>query len=392
MARSVLLSAARTPIGGFLGSLSSLTTPELGGLAIREAITRAGVAAADVDEVIMGCVLPAGLGQAPARQAAIKGGIPSSVGALTVNKVCGSGLKAVMLADQAIRAEDAKLVVAGGMEVMSQVPFLVRGMRGGVKFGNQTMVDSMIHDGLWCGFDNVHMGLHAEYTADKYGVTRADQDQFSAESQQRAAAAQAQKAFDAEIVPVAIKGRKETITVSHDEGVRGDTTQEGLAKLRAAFKADGSVTAGNASTLSDGAAALIVASESFAQSQSKKALATIASQATFAADPKDLFIAPAFAVQRAIEKAGWNVGSVDLFEINEAFASQMVACIRKLEVPRDKVNVNGGGIALGHPIGASGARVLVSLLYAMQNRGVKRGVAALCLGGGEAVAVAVERV
>lgn len=391
MARAVLLSATRTPIGSFLGSLSSLSTPELGAVAIREAVARAGINASEVDEVIMGCVLPAGLGQAPARQASIKGGVPSSVGAVTVNKVCGSGLKAVMLADQAIRAGDAKLIIAGGMEVMSQVPMLVRGMRGGVKFGNQTMVDSMIHDGLWCGFDNCHMGLHAEYTADKYGVTRADQDQFSAESQQRAAAAQAQKAFDAEIVPVVIKGKKDSITVSSDEGVRAETTKETLAKLRAAFKSEGSVTAGNASTLSDGAAALVVASEEYAAAQGKKVVARIASQATFSAEPKDLFIAPAFAVERAIERAGWKKESVDLFEINEAFASQMVACVRKLEVPRDKVNVNGGGIAIGHPIGASGARILVSLVYAMQSRGAKRGVASLCLGGGEAVAVAIER-
>lgn len=392
MAEAVILSAARTPIGNFLGSLSALSAPELGGVAIKEAVSRAGLGSNLVDEVIMGCVLPAGVGQAPARQASIKGGLSPSIPAITVNKVCGSGLMAVMLADRSIRAGESKFVVAGGMESMSNAPFVVRGMRGGVKFGHQQMVDAMIHDGLWCAFDNCHMGVHAEYTADTHRVSRADQDQFAAESQKRAAAAQTAGHFNSQIAPVTIANKKGNVVVSTDEGVRAETTADSLAKLRPAFKGEGSVTAGNASTLSDGAAALVVADAHVAKESGLRAMATIKAQATFAAEPRDLFIAPAMAVRRVIEKAGWTPASVDLFELNEAFASQMIACARKLEVDPAKVNVDGGAIALGHPIGASGARVLVTLLYAMARRGAKRGVASLCLGGGEAVALAVEAV
>jgi acetyl-CoA C-acetyltransferase len=390
MAQAVILSGVRTPIGNFLGSLSSLSSPELGAVAIREAVTRAEVSADQVDEVIMGCVLPAGVGQAPARQASIKGGIPSGVPALTINKVCGSGLMAVMLADRSIRAGESRLVLAGGMESMSNAPYLVRGLRSGVKFGNQPLVDGMIHDGLWCGFNDCHMGIHAEYTAETHGVSRADQDQFAALSQQRASSAQAAGHFTSQIASVTIPGKKGPTTVSLDEGIRAESSAESLAKLRPAFKGDGSVTAGNASTLSDGAAALVVADHDWAQQQGRRPLATIRSQAIHAAEPRDLFVAPAFAVRRAMEKAGWTPASVDLFEINEAFASQMVACIRKLEIDPARVNVDGGAIALGHPIGASGARVLVTLLHALRRRGLKRGIASLCLGGGEAVALAVE--
>lgn len=391
MSRSWILSAARTPIGGFLGSLSTLSAPELGAAAIREALNRSNADAANVDEVIFGCVLPAGLGQAPARQAALKAGIPASVSAVTINKVCGSGLKAVMLADQAIRAGDVDLVVAGGMESMSRAPFLVHGMRGGVKFGNQTMMDGMLHDGLWCAFHDCHMGMHAEHVASHYGVSRADQDAFAAESQRRAAVAIAEGAYNAEIVPLTVPTRKDPIVVSKDEPPRADTTLEKLAALRPSFQKTGTVTAGNASTLSDGAAALVVASEEYARRNDHKPLARIVSQATYPVEPRELFIAPAFAIRKVLEKAGWSTSDVDLFEINEAFASQMVACIRQLEVSQEKVNIHGGAVALGHPIGASGARVLTTLLYAMQRQGVKRGVASLCLGGGDAVAIAVER-
>jgi acetyl-CoA C-acetyltransferase len=392
MATAVILSGARTPIGGFLGSLSSLTAPELGGIAIKAARERSQTNDYPIDEVIMGCVLPAGIGQAPARQASIKGGISSKVPALTINKVCGSGLMAVMLADRSIRSGESKLVVAGGMESMSNAPFVVRGLRSGVKFGNQQLVDSMIHDGLWCGFDQCHMGLHAEYTADTHRISRDDQDLFAAQSQQRAAHAQSAGHFAREIAPVTLTNKKGETIVKQDEGIRPDTTLDSLSKLRPAFKGDGSVTAGNASTLSDGAAALVVADESTARQQAWPIQAVIRSQAIFAAEPKDLFIAPAMAVRQAIEKAGWSLGQVDLFEINEAFASQMVACIRKLEIDPAKVNVEGGAIALGHPIGASGARVLVTLLHSLVRRQARRGIASLCLGGGEAVALAIETV
>ena len=391
MGGSWILSAARTPIGAYLGSLSTLSAPELGAAAIREAVARAGVDGERIDEVIMGCVLSAGLGQAPARQAALKAGIPTSVSALTINMVCGSGLKAVMLADQAVRAGDAEIVVAGGMESMSRAPHLVQGMRGGVKFGNQTIVDAMLHDGLWCAFDDCHMGMHAESTAEKFGATRAEQDSFAAESQRRAAKAAAEGAFDEEIVPVAVPTRKAPVVVARDEAPRPDTTVETLAALRTSFRKDGTVTAGNASSLSDGAAAVVVASEAHARRGGAAPLARIAAQASHAVEPRDLFIAPAFAVRRVLERAGWSPSDVDLFEINEAFSSQMVACIRQLEIPREKVNVHGGAVALGHPIGASGARVLTTLLYAMRRRGARRGVASLCLGGGDAVALAVER-
>jgi acetyl-CoA C-acetyltransferase len=390
MAEAFLLSAARTPIGKYLGALADLSAPQLGAVAIREALRRAP--ADGVDEVIMGCVLQAGLGQNPARQAALGAGLPDSIAAYTVNKVCGSGLKAVMLASQAIRAGDAELIAAGGMESMSRAPYLLFGARAGWKLGDQKAVDEMIHDGLWCAFENWHMGEAAEHIAAKCGVTRADQDRFAAQSQGRAAEAWERGAFNAEIVPVTVGSGGKAKTVSRDEGPRPDTTGEGLAKLRPAFREGGTVTAGNSSTLSDGAAAIVVGSARAADRLAIKPLARVVSYATTGVNPKDIFIAPVTAVRGALDKAGWKLSDVDLFELNEAFAAQMLACGKELGLDEAKVNVNGGATALGHPIGASGARVLTTLLYAMQARGARRGVASLCLGGGNAVAMAVERV
>ena len=397
----VIVAAARTPIGRYLGGLSSLTAPELGAIAIRAAVERAGVSPADVDEVIMGHVLQGGTGQAPARQAALKAGLPATVSALTINKVCGSGLKAVMLASQAIRAGDARVVVAGGQESMSNAPHYVYGMRGGVKLGDQQMVDGMIRDGLWCSSCGVHLGGHAEHTARKAQVTREQQDQFAAGSHQKAVAAQQGGRFEAEIVPVEIPGRKGTTTVAADEGPRGDTTAETLAKLRAAFPKDApkdlaaeehSVTAGNASSLNDGAAALVVTSAQYAQEHGLEVLGRVTGYATGGTEPQDLFFAPIFAVQNLMKKGGNAIADFDLIEANEAFASQALANGGALGWDWDRVNVNGGAIALGHPIGASGARVLTTLLYAMRDRGARTGLATLCLGGGDAVALSVERV
>jgi acetyl-CoA C-acetyltransferase len=396
MADAFLLSAARTPIGKYLGAFAEVSAPELGAIAVREALSRARVPAAQVDEVIMGNVLQAGLGQNPARQAALKAGLPDTIAAYTVNKVCGSGLKAVMLAAQAIRAGDAELIVAGGMENMSRAPYLLFGARAGWKSGDQKVVDEMIHDGLWCAFECWHMGEAAEHIAAKCGVSRADQDRFAAQSQRRAAAAWERNAFAAEIVPVTVGkasgGRKPPDKVARDEGLRPDTTAEGLAKLRASFKEGGTVTAGNASMLSDGAAALVVGTRQAAERLGTKPLARIVAYATSGVAPKDIFIAPVDAVRQVLEKAGLRPGDIDLFELNEAFAAQMLACGKELGLDESRVNVHGGAIALGHPIGASGARVLVTLLYAMEARGAKRGLAALCLGGGNAVAMVVERV
>ena len=391
MSEAFVIAGARTPIGSFLGAYRSLTAPELGAVAVREAIARAGVKPADVDEVIMGHVLTAGVGQAPARQAALQAGLPPTVPAVTINKVCGSGLKAVMMASQAIRCGDADAIVAGGMESMSNAPYLAHGIRSGHKLGDMQLVDGMVFDGLTCAFESCHMGHHAERIARKFSVSREDQDAFAAESQRRAAQAVADGIFTDEIAPVTVKTRKEEIIVSADEGVRPDTTVERLAKLRTVFDKDGTVTAGNASTLSDGAAAVMVASEEMAAAASGPWRARIVAAFASGTEPRDLFIAPVLAVRGVLERAGLTPDDIDLYEINEAFASQMVACIRQLELDPAKVNIYGGGTSLGHPIGCSGARVLVTLLHAMHRQDAQRGVASLCLGGGNAVAMMVER-
>ena len=391
MTASYIVSAARTPIGKFLGSFSSLSAGELGAVAVKAALERASFDPAAVEEVIMGNVLMAGQGQAPARQAALGAGLPSSVAALTINKVCGSGLKAVMLADQAIRAGDARAIVAGGQENMTRSPHLVLGGREGFKFGDQKMIDSMIRDGLWCAFEDTHMGVSADYIADKCDVSREDQDAFAADSHQKATAAMAAGKFDNELAAVTVPGRKADTVVTQDEGPRADSTAEGLARLRAAFSKEGTVTAGNASQLSDGAAAVLVVDEATAQEINSPIKARIVAAATSGVDPKDIFIAPVSAMEKVLDKAGLSVADIDLFELNEAFAAQSLACMRPLDVDPTKTNVNGGAIALGHPIGASGARVLVTLLHALADRGLKRGLASLCLGGGNAVAMIVER-
>jgi acetyl-CoA C-acetyltransferase len=396
--QAVIVAAARTPIGKFLGGLAPLAAPELGAIAIRAAIERSKIDLQAIEEVIMGNVIQGGVGQAPARQAAIKAGVPATVSALTINKVCGSGLKAVMLAAQAIKAGDRHVIVAGGQESMSNAPYYTYGMRGGVKLGDQTLVDGMIKDGLWCSFCDVHMGSHAEYTAMKAGVTRAMQDEFSVKSHQKAAAAIEAGKFKAEIVPVQIPGRKGPTTVDTDEGPRKDTTIESLAKLRPAFAnkdcaSDGlSVTAGNSSSLNDGGAAVVVTSEEFARAHGLEILARIDAYATGATEPRDLFFAPIQAVQNLMKKANLKIGDYDLIEANEAFAAQAIADGQGLDWNWDHVNVNGGAIALGHPIGASGARVLTTLLYALKDRKAQRGLATLCLGGGDAVALSVSRV
>lgn len=391
----VIVSAVRTPIGRYLGGLSSLSAPELGAIVIREAVKRAGVSLDDVEEVLMGHVIQGGTGQAPARQAALKAGLPGTVAATTINKVCGSGLKAVMLAAQSIRAGDQEVVVAGGQESMSNAPHYVYGMRQGIKLGDQTMADGVIRDGLWCSFCDTHMGGHAEYTARKAGVTREQQDDFALQSHQKALAAMEGGKFAEEIVPVEIAGRKGPTIVSADEGPRKETTREALAKLRPAFPGkEGdklSVTAGNASTLNDGASALVVTSEQYARDKGLGILARITGYATGGGEPRDLFFAPIVAVEKLMRKAGTSIGDYDLIEANEAFAAQALANGKGLNWKWDSVNVHGGAIALGHPIGASGARVLTTLLYAMKDRGARAGLATLCLGGGNAVALSVER-
>ncbi|HYW31200.1 MAG TPA: acetyl-CoA C-acetyltransferase [Gemmatimonas sp.] len=393
----VIVGAARTPIGRYLGGLAPLSAPELGAIAIRAALQRSGVSPDDVQDLIMGHVLQGGTGQAPARQAMLKAGVPSTASALTINKVCGSGLKAVMLAAQAIKAGDTTVIIAGGQESMSNAPHYVFGMRGGVKIGDQTMVDGMIKDGLWCGSCEVHMGRHAEYTANKAGVSREQQDAFAAGSHRKAVAAQTGGKFRTEIVPVEIAGRKGPTIIDTDEGPRADTNEASLAGLRAAFpgKDKGeslSVTAGNASALNDGAAALVVVSEEYARAKGLNILARITGYSTGAGDPQDLFFAPITAVRNLMKKHGTSIGDYDLIEANEAFASQALANGAGLEWDAERVNVHGGAIALGHPIGASGARVLVTLLHALADRGARTGLATLCLGGGDAVALSVERV
>lgn len=386
-----LLSAVRTPIGKYLGGLSDLSAPELGGRVLAEAMKRAGIAASAVDEVIMGVVLQAGLGQNPARQAALKAGLPDTIAALTVNKVCGSGLKAVMLAAQAIRAGDADVLLAGGMESMSRTPHLLFNTRGGWKIGDQKAVDAMIHDGLWCAFENWHMGEAAEHIATKCGIARGDQDRFAVQSHQRAAKAWTDGAFTAEVLPITVGSGAKAKTIAQDEGIRGDASAESMTRLKAAFCEGGSVTAGNASMLSDGAAALAVASRRAIEKLGVKPMARIVAYATSGIAPRDIFLAPVGAVRQVLDKAKLNLRDIDLFELNEAFAAQMLACNKELAIDETKINVHGGAIALGHPIGASGARVLVTLLHALERRNLKRGLASLCLGGGNAVAMIVER-
>ena len=389
----VIVAAARTPIGKFLGSLASVSAPELGAVAIRAALAKSGVPGGDVNEVIMGNVIQGGVGQAPARQALLKAGIPSSVSAMTINKVCGSGLKAVMLAAQSIKAGDAQVIVAGGQESMSNAPYYVYGMRNGVKLGDQQMVDGMIRDGLWCASCDVHMGGHAEYTAKKANLSRSQQDEFAAASHRKAVEAQKAGKFKAEMAPVTIKGKKGDTVVDTDEGPRADTTADVLAKLRPAFGKgdDATVTAGNASSLNDGGAAVVVTSLAYAEAHGLSILGRIAAYATGAVDPKELFFAPVTAVKNLMKKEGKSIGDYSLIEANEAFASQALADGAGLGWDWDRVNVNGGAIALGHPIGASGARVLTTLLYAMQDRNAASGLATLCLGGGDAVALSVTR-
>ncbi len=396
---AVIVSGARTPIGRFMGGLASLKAPELGAIAIRGALEKSGVEKNDIDDVILGCVLTAGLGQAPARQAALKGGVPDTVGAMTVSRVCGSGLQSVMLSAQAVRAGDARVMVAGGMESMSNAPYYLFGYRAGVKFGHQELIDGLIHDGLWCAFDSCHMGGHAEYTAKKAGISRADADEFSVQSHAKAARAIDQGVFREEIVPVEIASRKGATVVETDEPVRRDTTVEGLGALKPAFVKDAPkdvtnpvVTAGNAPGLNDGAAALVVTSEEYAKAHGLQIEARINAYASGATAPRDLFFAPVRAVRKVMEKEGKSISDYDLIEANEAFAVQALADGRELGWDWDRVNVHGGAVALGHPIGASGARILVTLLNALKQRDATTGIATLCLGGGDAVALSVERV
>jgi acetyl-CoA C-acetyltransferase len=391
---AVILGAARTPVGRFQGALSSVPATELGAIAVKAAVERAGIDPKKIEEVIMGNVVQAGEGQAPARQASIHAGIPATTGATTINKVCGSGLKAVMLSAQAIRAGDADLFVAGGFESMSRVPYLVTGRSGELKFGNQALTDALLNDGLWDPFEHWGMGEAAEFIGDEYEVTREAMDRFAFQSHEKAVAAQEAGKFNAEIVPVQIKGRKGAVTlVNQDEGPRKDTSLEALSKLKPAFKSDGRVTAGNSSPMNDGGAAVVIASREYAEINGHKPMARIVGYAQAAVEPKYLFAAPAYAMPKLLTKIGWTLADVDLIELNEAFAAQVLAdgyALADQGWDWNKVNVNGGAIALGHPLGASGARVLTTLLYALQDRGLKRGIAALCLGGGEAVAMAVE--
>jgi len=393
MRQSVIVSAVRTPTGKFLGVLKGFTAPELGAMVVREAIGRAGIDPAIVDECIMGNVVSAGQGQNPARQAALKGGLPDQVAALTINKVCGSGLKAVMLADQGIRAGDIDVAVAGGMESMSNCPYLLPRVRDGLRMGNAEIVDSMINDGLWCAFEQCHMGHAGEVVASHYRVGREAQDRYAACSHQRAARATDAGAFAEEILPVSIAQKKGSpIVVDRDEPIRPDATVDTLAALKPAFKKDGTVTAGNAPGVNDGASALVVMAEDRARSLGLKPLARIVAQATSGLAPKFVLMTPVEAVKRVGEKTGWALTDVDLFELNEAFAVQALAVLGELGIDAEKVNVHGGAVALGHAIGSSGARVLTTLLYALKRRDAKRGIATLCLGGGNGVALAVELV
>ena len=390
---AVIISAVRTPTGKFQGALKGFTATELGAMVVRESVKRAGVRPEDVDEVIMGCVIQAGLGQNPARQAALRGGIPFGVSAVTINKVCGSGLKAVMMAAQGIQLGDSETVVAGGMESMTNAPYLIPKAREGYRLGNGVLVDAMINDGLWCAFENYHMGNTGEVVAERYHVTREEQDEYALNSHRKAAAAIKAGKFKDEILPIEIPQKKGApVVFDVDETVREDTSLEALAKLKPAFKKEGgTVTAGNAPGVNDGASAVVVTSLERARSLNIEPMARIVAQATSGIEPELVMMAPVEAIRKVLKKAGWSLSEVDLIELNEAFAVQAVAIIKELELDPQKVNVNGGAVALGHAIGQSGSRLLTTMLYEMKRRDVHRGLAALCLGGGNAVAMAVER-
>ncbi len=391
MRSTVIVSAVRTPTGKFLGGLKSFTAPQLGAMVIKEAVRRAGIDPNDVDEVIMGNVVSAGLGQAPARQAAIHAGLPPKVGALTINKVCGSGLKAVMLAAQGIATGDVDIVVAGGMESMSNCPHLMKGAREGLRMGNGTLHDSMIHDGLWDAYSDFHMGCTGEIVAEKFNVSRTQQDEFAVSSHKKALAAIGSGAFKDEILKVEIPQKKgPAVVVEHDESPRADTSMETLGKLKPAFKDGGTVTAGNAPGVNDGASALVVMAEDIAIARGLKPLARIVGQATGGVEPSLVMMAPVEAVKKLLQKTGWKLEDVDLIELNEAFAVQALGVAKELGLDLNKVNVNGGAVALGHAIGSSGSRILTTLIYALKSRGLKKGIATLCLGGGNGVALAVE--
>ncbi len=386
-----IIGAARTAIGSFLGSLKSFKATELGGFAIREALKRAQITGSDVDEVIMGNVVSAGIGQAPAKQASMNGGIPPTINSFAINKVCGSGLKAVWLAANSIWLEQNEIVVAGGMESMSQSPHLLWKVREGQKMGDLKLKDSMIYDGLWCAFDDHHMGITGEIIAEKFGATRDEQDQYAVNSHQKAVHAIEKGYFKDEIVPVEVPQRKgDPVIFDVDEGPRKDAQLERLSKLRPVFKKDGTVTAGNASSLNDGASALVIASEDVVKDKKLKPLAKILGMASNALEPGMVMYAPKGAIEQLLDNLDWKMEDVDLFEINEAFSSQLVVLLKELGLDKEKVNVHGGAVALGHPIGATGARILTTLIYALKHRGLKRGIASLCLGGGDAVAMAVE--
>jgi acetyl-CoA C-acetyltransferase len=392
MSDAVILSGARTPLGKLLGTLKDFSAVDLGVIAARAAIERASIDHGSVEEVIMGNVLQAGNGQNPARQVALRAGIPTTVSALTVNKVCGSGLQAVMLASQSIRLGEIQAAVAGGMESMTGAPYLLKSARQGYRLGNGELIDSMVHDGLWCAFDNWHMGRTGEVVSEKYEITRQEQDEYALASHRKAVAAIKEGRFDREIAPVEIPQKKgPAALVKTDEGPREEITSETLSRLKPAFKDSGTVTAGNASSINDGAAALVVASSEFAKRLGRTPMARIVAQATSGVEPKMVMMAPVTAIQKVLDRAGWQLRDVDLLEINEAFAVQAVAIRREMDIDPARLNVNGGAVALGHPIGASGARVLITLLYEMQRRGSRRGIVSLCLGGGNAVAMAVER-
>ena len=389
---AVIISAARTPVGKFLGSLKGFKATELGAIVVRESVKRAGIKPEDVDEVIMGCVIQAGLGQNPARQAALNGGLPSTVAAVTVNKVCGSGLKAVMMAAQGVQLGDSEMVVAGGMESMSNAPYLIPKAREGYRLGNGELVDSMINDGLWCAFENYHMGCTGEVVADEYSISRSQQDEFAVGSHRKAAAAIRAGKFKDEIVPVDIPQRKgAAIVFDTDETVREDTSMEGLGKLKPAFKSEGTVTAGNAPSVNDGASAVVVTSLRRARELGVEPMARIVAQAVAGVDPRLVMMAPVEAVRKLFKKTGWSPSEVDLVELNEAFSVAALAVTRELGLDPEKVNVNGGAVALGHAIGQSGSRLLTSILYELKRRDAKRGIVSLCLGGGNAVAMAIER-
>ena len=389
---AVIISAVRTPVGKFLGALKSFKATDLGAMVVREAVKRAGVKSEEVDEVIMGCVIQAGLGQNPARQAALRGGLPNTVSAVTVNKVCGSGLKAVMMAAQGVQLGDTEIVVAGGMESMSNAPYLLPKAREGYRLGHGTIVDSAINDGLWCAFDDQHMGCTGEVVSERFHVSRAEQDEYALNSHRKASAAITSGKFKDEILPIEIAQRKGApIVFDTDEPVRPDTSLESLGKLKPAFKEGGTVTAGNAPGVNDGASAVVVTSAERAGALGAVAMARIVAQATSGTEPKLVMMAPVEAIRKLLKKTGWSLNEVDLIELNEAFAVQAVAIIRELDLDPEKLNVNGGAVALGHAIGQSGSRILTTMLYEMKRRNAHRGIAALCLGGGNAVAMALER-